>query len=42
MLKQKNYSYIWLFLSVIAVVGFSFHLEEVMRWIMNNPLPNKE
>ncbi|RRF16207.1 hypothetical protein EAN93_00015 [Klebsiella pneumoniae] len=36
MLKQKTTHIFGCFLSIIAVVFF-FHLEEVMRWIMNNP-----
>ena len=36
---KKLLIYLAVFLSIIAVVGFSFHLEEVMRWIMNNPPP---
>ncbi|WP_336195777.1 hypothetical protein [Raoultella ornithinolytica] len=36
---KKLLIYLAVFLSIIAFVGFSFHLEEVMRWMMNNPLP---
>lgn len=36
---KKLLIYLAVFLSIIAFVGLSFHLEEVMRWIMNNPLP---